>query len=544
MAQKDIEDIAIYMKQIDESKKADQEAYDESCKECNELQLKEDDEFEDEIIDKSQLGFIDDSDIDDAEQISNKADQTNEINPLDEDVSDCIAVDDEIDESENQGSITVEVYNEDDYGIHFAEEVVRHVPTVTATTAKHKLQNGDLEVTISGDVEDLKKAYAFYLGKENYSQVSDEDKEIFDSLLKYANGDTIAEADYREAVAHCLDPIGVEASTANLADQDTCAISFIKEEKAKRLAKKFLKCLKENDLSSLSDDELNKLDQIKDAADAGKFDDQSLENNKVWQSMLKQMGITQKEWDEMTPDQKKRAWNNCEENQPLPKGQFGDGIHTAIDPKTGKKYRYREQFIVFDPKTGETHVTAFNPNYSGDESIHQHPSKFYRNMKKQGEIEDQLNKEKTAKDAMKNARGKDTWDVQDFYNMIAPLDGKQRKQLMKELIDDIEKDHPNDPKAAGNEIMFVKELFNQKLTLRDFAKAWGASFPGVMKYHDKIIAIWKDTIREFGIEPDAPGGRAKFMRLIHNPVTFEKFKEKIKQNLDKRKKGHIVKGGM
>ena len=228
----------------------------------------------------------------------------------------------------------------------------------------------------------------------------------------------------------------------------------------------------------------------------------------------------------------------------MPKGYFGDGIHTAVDPKTGKKYRYREQYIVFDPKTGEIGVTAFNPNYTSDKSIYQHPAKFKREQRKQTELEDQLNKEKAAKEAMRRARGKDTWDVQDFYDMIAPLDGKQRKQLMKELIDDIEKDHPNDPKAAGNEIMFVKELFNQKLTLRDFAKAWGASFPGVMKYHDKIIAIWKDTLREFGVEPDAPSGRAKFMRVIHNPVTFEKFKTSLRQNLDKRKKGHIVKGGM
>ena len=49
-----------------------------------------------------------------------REDEEAEVDIFEEDVSDCIAKD-EIDESEDQGSITVEVYNEDDYGIHFAE---------------------------------------------------------------------------------------------------------------------------------------------------------------------------------------------------------------------------------------------------------------------------------------------------------------------------------------------------------------------------------------------------------------------------------------
>lgn len=40
---------------------------------------------------------------------------------------------------------------------------------------------------------------------------------------------------------------------------------MIKEEKARRSAKRMLKALSENDFSSLSDDDIEKLDAIKDA---------------------------------------------------------------------------------------------------------------------------------------------------------------------------------------------------------------------------------------------------------------------------------------
>lgn len=122
----------------------------------------------------------------------------------------------------------------------------------------------------------------------------------------FDDGDTLAEADYREAVAHCLDPIGVKASTANLAAQDTCALSIVKEEKARRFAKKAMKCLKENDLSDLSDEELDALDAMQDAANNGS--EMSPENDKAWQLILKDMGYTQAEWDAMTPEKREKVW--------------------------------------------------------------------------------------------------------------------------------------------------------------------------------------------------------------------------------------------
>lgn len=650
MAQKDILDIANYMKQLDESKIEDDKACEAACKECEEQQAIDEEQLEDEVIDKESLGFIDDSDVDETEEQVNEkyapkkdwykaqvtkqkskpfaftvdfcydsySSETNvteedvanmlnkaiidvcteaklppsailassvdsiaegsgnwpevtivinnytnaikfgkvwcatddvedvafllspteivheteeaEADIFEEDVSDCL--EQEIVEKDPIGAIEVEVYNEDGFGEHFVEEVSKYVPGTTATVVK-TLSNGDILAKISGKKEDLEKAFAFYLGKKTYEELSNDDKEDFVSRLVFEDGDTIAEADYREAVAHCLDPIDINASTANLAAKDTCAISLIKEEKAKRLATKFLKCLKENDFSSLSDDDLDKLDQIKDAAD-GKTSGKSLKDDKVWQIMLKQMGVTQKEWDDMTPEQKKVVWDNTEENQPLPKGYFGDGIHTAVDPKTGKKYRYREEFEVFDPKTGERLKTAFDPNYTSDKSTYQHPAKFRREQRKQTELEDQLNREKAAKEAMLKARGKDTWDMVDFQQMISALDGKQRKQLMNDLIADVEKDNKDNPRKAGDETMFIKALFGKKATLRDVAKSWGKSAPGVMKFADETLAIWKKTMDQVGIKSRA--------QLFNNEAKFRAFKEQLKKNLAARRKGSIVSG--
>jgi len=228
----------------------------------------------------------------------------------------------ENDDPVQTASLEVEVYNDDDFGKFFTKEVNRNVPGVTAVVKK-TLPNGDLLVKMSGEQGDLENAFAFYLGKEDYSQLTQDDKEDFESRLVFDDGDTLAEADYREAVAHCLDDIDVNASTANLADQDTCAISIIKEEKARRFAKKALKCLKEDDFSSLSDDELDKLDKIKDAVENGEPLDSK--DSKVWQMMLKDMGYTQAQWDAMSPEERDKAWEANPENKPAGINKTGFG---------------------------------------------------------------------------------------------------------------------------------------------------------------------------------------------------------------------------
>ena len=61
------------------------------------------------------------------------------------------------------------------------------------------------------------------------------------------------------------------------------------------------------------------------------------------------------------------------------------------------------------------------------------------------------------------------------------------------MIADVERDNGEDTRKAGEEAMFIKKIFGKKLTLRDFAKAWGKSAPGVMKFADETQAIWRRT---------------------------------------------------
>ena len=81
------------------------------------------------------------------------------------------------------------------------------------------------------------------------------------------------------------------------------------------------------------------------------------------------MGYTPKEWNELDPEKREKIWNM--HNQPIAsKTGFGDGIHIGTDPKTGKKFRYRNQYEVTDPSTGENVTIMFNPNYDMEHSTY------------------------------------------------------------------------------------------------------------------------------------------------------------------------------
>lgn len=543
MAQRDIQDIANYMKQIDESKAAEEEACNEACKECEEQLALEDSEFEDEVIDKESLGFIDDADKqDESDSFYSEEEQ---IDTFEEDVSDCL--EQETVDPEQQASIEVEVYNEDDFGKFFTEEVNRNVPGVKAEVKK-TLPNGDLLVKMSGTKENLEKAFAFYVGKEDYDILPKEDKEQFEALLVFDDGDTLAEADYREAVAHCLDQIGVNASTASLADQDSCAISFIKEEKAKRFAKKALKCLTENDFSDLSDEDLDKLDKLKDAIEDGKKLD--ADQDRSWEMILNDLGYTKADWEAMEPEKKEKIFDQLihpVRNRTGFSTGFSDKPHIGIDPKTGKKFRYRNLYKVKNPETGEYEITAFNPNYDADHSIYQHPAAAKKQAKKDAEALDKARKEKIARDMMKKVRGRgrtDTdpkstdaiWQTYEFAQMISALDGKQRKQLMQDMIDEINKENGGNTKKAAEETLYVKtHLFGKKPTLRDIANAWGKSHVGVKKFADETINIWKKTMDDLNIK-----SFSQFANMSQSK--FDQFLQLLQNNMKSRRRGSIVAG--
>ena len=520
MAQKDIQDIASYMRQLDESKAAEEEACEEACKECEEQAALEYEELEDDgdVIDKASLGFIDDNDTQD--ESDDFYAEAEEKDTFEEDVSDC--VEQEVCESAPTASIEVEVYNEDGFGEHFAKDLMQMLANVKAF-AKKKLPNGDILVKVSGDVDDLEKAFAFYVGTDDFERLSPEDKEDFKARLVFDDGDTLAEADYREAVAHCLDPIGVNASTANLADQDTCALSIVKEEKARRAAKKILKCLKENDMSDLSDEQLDQLDNIKDAVDSAEgIDSLTPSELATWNAILATMGITQKEWDAMTPEQQDKFWAGSPANKPaVSRTGFAQGSGAKVE--------------VYDPDIGGRVTSVFNPNYDMEHSMLQHPGAKRRQDKKDAELKAQTDKEAVAKQAMQKARGKSTWDVVDFAKMVGPLNDKQRKQLMNSLIADVEKDNASDAKRAGAETMFIKTLFGKKLTLRDFAKAWDAAPSGVHRFMNQTLDIFKDTMDTLGIS-----GINRFKNL--SEPKFQQFLELLKINMQGRQKGTINSG--
>ena len=280
---------------------------------------------------------------------------------------------------------------------------MRVVPGTNAVVKK-TLPNGDLLVKVLGSKEDLQKAFAFYVGKKSYDELSPEDKKDFVARLVFDDGDTIAEADYREAVAHCLDPIGVKASTANLVDQDTCALSVIKEEKLRRKAAKMLKALREDDFSALSDENLEQLDKIKDAVD--NREGLSGEDLRIWKTILSQVGFTPEEWEKLTPEQQKKAWKEFEDDTISPSG-FAR-YQTKVDPKTGKTIRYQNKYAFLNPETGDVDVTQFNPDYTMDKSMYQHPSAAKRQMKKDAASAEKAEKEALAKKAMMKARGKRT----------------------------------------------------------------------------------------------------------------------------------------
>ena len=505
MAQKDIQSIADYMNELEEMQTIEDAEYDKAQEENEKFQVEDDNMIEDDdVVDFEALGFADEScneedDVDENDILKDKphnghidVDENDDFQEAEEafneDVTQFTSAPEEVEN--DSASITVDVYNEDGFGKFFAKELMKQIPQVIAKVLNANLPNGDIRVKISGPKDELENAYAFYVGKTNFDDLSDDELEEFNSKLVFDDGDTLAEADYREAVAHCLDPIGVKASTANLVKKDCCALSLVKEEKAKRLATKMLKCLKENDFSDLTDKELDIADDINDAIVAGEgFEAMTAEEQKVWNLILAQMGFTQEEWDKLTPEKQEEVFKKHPANNPsISKTGFADYL-TKIDPETGEEIKYRNEYIVDNPETGMQDKTAFNPNYTKEKSIHQN-----RMLKKnQDKADSEKEKEEMVKKTLKDVRGRrGTWTINEFGKIISNLDDKQRKQLMKSLIADIEAENAGNPTKVGDEIRFVKQMFGKKETLRDLAKSWNATFPAVKLFSDRV---WDAIIR-------------------------------------------------
>ena len=544
MAQKDIQAIADYMIQLNESKEAEDKEYEKAIEEEQQFEAEDYEELEQEIIDPASLGFIDDSsEYDESDGFYSEDEQKD---PYEEDVSDCI--DDGkgcIDETEDFGTLTIQVYNEDGFGEHFVQDIMKSIPGISAKAKQKRAPNGDIVVEINGPYDQLLKAFNFYIGNDLNAKLVGDDKDEFDASLVFADGDTIAEADYREKVAHCLDPIGVNASTANLVKKDTCALSLIKEEKCKRKAMKMLKALREDDLSDLTDDELDQLDVIKDAVANDELDTLTPEEARIWEIVLNQMGYTSEEWDKLTPEQQEKEFKRSEANNPiLSRTGFADAFH-AVDPKDhSKRYKIKNTYVVDDleyvqDKDGKGgHISyagkkpmAFNPDYTSDDSIYQHPSLAKKADKKRREAEYDARREAQRKETMKSVRGKDTWSKEDFFKMISTLTDKERKDLYKSMLADIEATAKT-PQQAANETMFIKNIFGKKPTLRDIAKAWDRSFPGVKIYADAVQAALYSAARKATGLTFSSGALGK---IENDPVAKAKFIDAFEEEMNSRK---------
>lgn len=547
MAQKDIEAIAEQMRIEEEARKTCDEAYERAQEEERQLEAEEFEQIEDEIIDPATMGFIDSEQLD-AQLESDPFYSESEVDTFNEDVSGCVEKQQPVDEAEGYGSIEVDVYNEDGFGEHFASEVMKNVPGVSATVKKNRRPNGDIVVKMHGSKEDLQRAFAYYVGEKDYMSLSPEDKEEFESLLVFDDGDTLAEADYREAVAHCLDPIGVNASTADLVAQDTCAINLIREEKMRRKAKKMAKALCENEYSELSDEDLDQLEGISDAIQSGKgVDGMTDDELAVWNTMLKILGCTQEEWDKMTPEQQERRMkNNDELSGRLSKTGFAR-YHTKFDPKTGKWVRYQNQYQAFIPKeddelganSGERFTTAFNPDYEEEDSMYQHPRAFKIKKRKETEKLDQQRRQEYANIAMDKGEQKlaadEDWLMSDFAGMLTALNNKERKELMEELVDEI-KEEVVDKAQAAKEVMVIKKMFGQDVTMRDLGAAFGGFGTGAMEKFctDTEGALFQAMRRTTG-NPSA--SRQEFMKIIMNDGLRNKFKKVLVGLLNAKKSG-------
>lgn len=564
MAQKDIEAIAEQMKAEEAERMACDEAYKRAQEEQQKLEIEEFEELEDEIIDPASVGFIDDSNgQDESDDFYNEDFEETRLN---ESIEDCLETE-PVEEAEGLASIEVDVYNEDGFGEHFASEVMKNVPGVTAKTKKKALPNGDIIVKIDGSRSDLEKAFAFYLGQRSFGALPQEDKEEFESILVFDDGDTLAEADYREAVAHCLDPIGVNASTANLADQDTCAFSMIKEERARRSAKKIIKALNEEDLSQLSDKDLEQLDGIQDALQNGEGADGMTDDElKVWKALLATMGYTPEEWDELSPEEQEKAWKAQDELRgQLSKSGFARWL-TGVDPKTGKKFRYQNQYTDFVPfdtkhntaidqesglKAGDTFQDQFNPDYTQDKSRYQHPTTYDREQREAAAKAERdriaKQREEYAQKALLHSRGKKdsvgkpAITSGDLGRMLSNLSDDEIEELKQSLIE-YAKSTAKSAEDAENEVKAIRAMFasakNAKhktlADLSDVITGGVSGAPAMKKFVDDFdTAIVVATRQASGKD----GSRASFDKLTSTQAGTRKLAKVLSNVLNSRKTG-------
>lgn len=120
------------------------------------------------------------------------------------------------------------------------------------------------------------------------------------------------------------------------------------------------------------------------------------------------------------------------------------------------------------------------------------------------EVNEMLAKLKSRDSVLKSQRGKDVWSFSAWRDIVLSLPQDERKKLLKDMCEEIAKDHGGNIAAAGNEKIFLKILFGKKgkLTDRDFAEAWAnadgkkPSARGVAKFMEDTEGLWMMSLRK------------------------------------------------
>lgn len=543
MAQKDIEQWAKMLQEAEAEDQAYEKACDDSIKEAedaiNDVELGE----EDEVIDPASLGFVDSEDgvaEDDMldGRVHNGHLDVDEAEKDDEvDLAECGFSEDgkELQEKEAEEDLQEAFHKDDEYasmelevegsenfdGDNTSFEDALHAEVPDVMVKKVGIGSGGvLKYRISGFLEDLKEAYAFYLGLYSWNDVVKQGEEpIFNELVVFQDGDTLQEADYREAIAHVFDPIGVKASTANLKANNVCQLSIVKEA-VKAEKERRQKALLEADLEDMSDEQLDNLDKALDAGEAVDNDEATAHDERVWLAILKTMGINSiEEYKAMDPKEFEKRW---------------EASNAPIDAANGfarSKTVYRAYHKPDNEAGGATHTDfTFNPDY-------------YHRVTRAEAAREAVKAEKKARENAKiefPKRGQDTWSLADFGRMLHSLGPKKAKELQKAMLEIAHEDNKDNPEAEAREIMFIKKLFGQKMpTFRDIARAW---YPGqdpntrqqsVNKFCQDTLGNFYQATRE--ATGTTNGGLANFRaNVLGNERNFRKFLEVMKEISDKR----------
>lgn len=543
MAHKDIEQWAKMLQEAEAEDKAYEKACNDSLKEAedavNDVELGD----EDEVIDPASLGFVDSEDgvaeddmldgrVHNGHLDVDEAEKDDEVNlaecgfsedgkelqekEAEEDLQEAFHKDDEY------ASMELEVDGSEDFdGDNTSFEDALHAEVPDVMVKKVGLGSGGvLKYRISGFLGDLKEAYAFYLGLYGWNDVVKQGEEpTFNELVVFQDGDTLQEADYREAIAHVFDPIGVKASTANLKANNVCQLSIVKEA-VKAEKEKRQKALLEADLENMSDEQLDNLDQALDAGEAVDNDEADDADERIWLALLKTMGINSiEEYKAMDPKEFQKRWEAS--NVPL----------DAANGFARSKTVYRAYHKPDDEAGGSTHTDfSFNPDY-------------YHRVTRAEAAREAVKAEKKARENAKieiPKRGQDTWSLNDFGRMLHSLGPKKAKELQKTMLEIAHEDNKDNPEAEAREVMFIKKLFGQKTPpFRDIARAW---YPGINpdERQQSVNKFYRDTKDMFMAAASEAARKPitttdAFSRyVLANERVYVKFLAAMKKRSDKR----------